>query len=72
MSVSKNCANMAFLKMKTSTSTGMGHVGEQKPCENGFFGNESVDINEDLAFQGCWKSKTEQKPTNFNENSIFP
>ena len=53
MSVSKNQVKIEFLKMKTSTSTRMGHVGEQKPCENGVLGNENGDINEDLAFQGC-------------------
>ena len=41
MSVSKNLAKMEFLKMKTSTSTRMGHVGEQKPCENGVFENKT-------------------------------
>ena len=51
MSVSKNLAKTTFLKMKmkTSTSTSMGHVGEQKPHENDVFENENVDINEDGA-----------------------
>ena len=42
MSVSKNLAKTEFLKMKTSTSTRMGHVGEQNLRENGLFENENV------------------------------
>ena len=72
MSVSKNLTKAEFLKMKTSTSTRMGHVGEQKPDENGVSGNENVDVNEDLAFQGCRNPKSEQKPKDFDEIVIFP
>ena len=51
MLVPKNHGKTEFLEMKTSTSTRIGHVGEQKPWENGVFGNENVDVNEDWA---CW------------------
>ena len=56
MSGSKNLAKMVFLEMKTSTSARMGHVGEQKPRENGFFGETEG------AFQGCRNLEIEQKP----------
>ena len=49
MSVSKTPVKTDFLKMKTSTSTGMRHVGEQKPGENIVFENENVDVNKDGA-----------------------
>ena len=32
--VGKNPKKTQFLKVETPTSTRMGHVGEQKPCEN--------------------------------------
>ena len=49
MSVGKICAKMDFLKMKMSTSTRMGHVGEQKPREKNVFENGNVDFREDGA-----------------------
>ena len=49
MSVGKNCAKMDFLKMKMSTSTRMGHVGEQTLRENDLFENVNADVNEDGA-----------------------
>ena len=49
MSLSKNLAEMEFLEMKTSTSTRIGHVGEQTHWENKVFENENVDVNEDGA-----------------------
>ena len=49
MSVGKNLAKMEFLKMKTSTSTRMGQVGEKKTHENGVFETENVNVNEDGA-----------------------
>ena len=49
MPVGKNCAKMDFLKMETSTSTMIGHVGAQKPSENVLLENENIDINEDGA-----------------------
>ena len=61
MSVSKKLAKTGFLEMKMPTSTKMGHAGEQKPRENDVFENENVDVNEDLAFQGCRNLKIGQK-----------
>ena len=51
MLVSKNTEKTELLKMKTSTSTRIGHVGEQTPWENRVFENENVEVNEDWA---CW------------------
>ena len=65
MSVSKNCAEMDFFKIKTSASTRMRHDGEQKPCENELFGHENGDANEDLAFQGYRNLKIVQKTHEF-------
>ena len=44
MSVSKNHGKMEILKIKTSTSTRIGHVGEQKPEENGVFEKELLTL----------------------------
>ena len=65
MSESKNPVKTKFLKMKTSTSTRMRHVGEQKPFENELFGNENGDVIEDLALQGCRNLKLGQKTHEF-------
>ena len=72
MSVSKNLTKTEFLKMKTSTSTRMGHVGEQTTNETEIIENENVDVNKDLAFQVCRNLKTWQNLTNFDEIENFP
>ena len=55
MALSKNLAKTELLKVKTSTSTRMEHVDEQKQREKGVSENENVDVNEDGAFR-CAKT----------------